>query len=369
MTHSTQAPSDIPKRPPGPGRARRQRQRSPGARRHGRSQASTSLARAGRPVWRACPSGVPRFAMEKTLVSTNCNVCRYYADVFDPSTSAPLSPPSWVRYTRRTKPNSGGRVAYTSFAELLAAATVHGGIGAAVVARESEETAQATDVLRERMREALEVMRSAIARGTRRWTRSRSGLTGQDAATLAGAGPGVAGAMFTETLAAALATGEVNAAMGRIVAAPTGGASGVLPAVVVRWAGRAQPMTMRSWTRCSSPPASAASSPRGPPSRGRRAAVRPRSEAGRRWRPRRRRLCGGTPAQAGHAASLALQGLLGLVCDLGGSSRCRAWYATRPARRWRLRRPTWREQGSSSPCRLTKSWMQPRRWAVRCPLA
>ena len=211
-------------------------------------------------------------------------------------------------------------MAHTSFAELLEAAALHGGIGAAVVARESEDAAQAPDVLRERMHEALEVMRSAIARGLEGGARSRSGLTGGDAAKLASAGPGVAGATFTETLAAALATGEVNAAMGRIVAAPTGGASGVLPAVVVQ-VGKAcdaddDALVDALFVAAGVGGIIAARATLSGAAGGCQAEI---GSGAAMAAAAATTLCGGTPAQAGHAASLALQGLLGLVCDpVGG---------------------------------------------------
>ena len=63
--------------------------------------------------------------------------------------------------------------------------------------------------------------------------RSNSGLVGGDAAKLrsSDAGP-LAGTPFQDILARALAVQEVNAAMGVIVAAPTAGGAGVLPAVL-----------------------------------------------------------------------------------------------------------------------------------------
>ena len=61
--------------------------------------------------------------------------------------------------------------------------------------------------------------------------RSRSGLTGGAGARLEGEGPGLCPPFLRQVIAAALKTGECNACMKRIVAAPTAGASGVLPAV------------------------------------------------------------------------------------------------------------------------------------------
>ena len=63
--------------------------------------------------------------------------------------------------------------------------------------------------------------------------RSRSGLTGGAGARLEGEGPGLCPPILRQVIAAALKTGECNACMKRIVAAPTAGASGVLPAVLL----------------------------------------------------------------------------------------------------------------------------------------
>ena len=66
--------------------------------------------------------------------------------------------------------------------------------------------------------------------------RSRSGLVGGDGAKMrryAESGGGLCGAYLREVVATALSVGESNACMRKIVAAPTAGACGVLPAVLV----------------------------------------------------------------------------------------------------------------------------------------
>src|SRR5918998_988563 len=60
-----------------------------------------------------------------------------------------------------------------------------------------------------------------------------TGRTGGRARRLMENGPRLLGARLTETLARAISTLEVNAAMGLIVAAPTAGAAGVLPAILI----------------------------------------------------------------------------------------------------------------------------------------
>jgi L-serine dehydratase len=76
-------------------------------------------------------------------------------------------------------------------------------------------------------------MREAVDEGLRGEVRSPSGLTGGRARRLWEHGPRLLGERVTATLARAIATLEVNAAMGLIVAAPTAGAAGVLPSIVI----------------------------------------------------------------------------------------------------------------------------------------
>ena len=94
-------------------------------------------------------------------------------------------------------------------------------------ARESEQDAQS---LRARMASRLQVMREAVQAGLDPALRSTSGMTGGRAALLRSRARKSWGGDFLGLAQAyALATAELNAAMGRIVAAPTAGACGILP--------------------------------------------------------------------------------------------------------------------------------------------
>ena len=62
---------------------------------------------------------------------------------------------------------------------------------------------------------------------------SACNLTGGDARKVETRAVSLAGPVLTDIIATALKVGECNACMGRIVAAPTAGASGVLPAVLL----------------------------------------------------------------------------------------------------------------------------------------
>ena len=126
---------------------------------------------------------------------------------------------------------------YASFLTLLEdAKREHLTIVECIEQREAAESDVPVLEVRSQLMEALQVMREAVRAGSRADIKSRTGLTGGDAAKLFTTvndpkAPNILGPRFTHILACAMATVEVNAAMGRIVAAPTAGASGVLPGV------------------------------------------------------------------------------------------------------------------------------------------
>jgi L-serine dehydratase len=211
-------------------------------------------------------------------------------------------------------------MAYGSFAELLAAVNEHGSLAEAAVARECAEAGCARDDVLARLDLALAVMEEAVAEGLTGEACSRSGLTGGDAKKVSGRSPGLVGPDFGRAIAAALAVGEVNAAMGRVVAAPTGGASGVLPGVLLAvsehvGAPRERVMLALATAGAVGGVIAARAALSG-------AAAGCQAEIGSAAAMAAAaavELAGGTPTQAGHAASLALQGLLGLACDpVGG---------------------------------------------------
>jgi L-serine dehydratase len=211
-------------------------------------------------------------------------------------------------------------MSYASFAELLAAADEHGSISAAAIALECEETGVDEAQVVARLSDALAVMETAVERGLGEELRSRSGLVGGSARALAASSPRVTDAAFVTALSRALAGAEVNACMGRVVAAPTGGASGVLPAVLLTAAERLGAPRERVVSALAAAGAvggviAARATLSGAAGgcqaeTGAAAAMAAAAVV---------ELAGGTPKQSGHAAAFALQGLLGLVCDpVGG---------------------------------------------------
>ena len=104
-----------------------------------------------------------------------------------------------------------------------------------VLATDMEEREVSETASMERMRFTWQAMLDSVEsyQGERR---SVSGLVGGDGARMrdyAAKGTSLSGDYLTEVIATALSVGESNACMCKIVAAPTAGACGVLPAVLV----------------------------------------------------------------------------------------------------------------------------------------
>lgn len=88
----------------------------------------------------------------------------------------------------------------------------------------------------ERMRKTLYVMKESSNYALEHEVKSVSGLIGGDAVKLnnyAETQNTLTGKFITKAMARAISSSEVNAAMGRIVACPTAGSCGILPAVLI----------------------------------------------------------------------------------------------------------------------------------------
>lgn len=111
------------------------------------------------------------------------------------------------------------------------------GIGAAMCRRERCMLAAehiAVDDTRRYLAEALDVMRESATRPLDEPHASIGGLIGGEAAKLSTREEqGPCGALLARAVTYALAVLETNASMGRIVAAPTAGSSGVVPAMLL----------------------------------------------------------------------------------------------------------------------------------------
>ena len=151
--------------------------------------------------------------------------------------------------------------------------------------------------------------------------RSASGLVGGDAAKLrtGPAGP-LANTPFRDVLARALAVQEVNAAMGVIVAAPTAGGAGVLPAVLTGLAAANGVSDEKLVDALATAGLIGAVIAERASLSGAEGGCQAETGSGTAMAAGAAvEMLGGTPTQAGHAVALSLQGMLGLVCDpLGG---------------------------------------------------
>lgn len=105
-----------------------------------------------------------------------------------------------------------------------------------VLAQQAEQLEQTPEKVYETMAQSLSVMRQAVIDGTYPDLRSTSGLTGGAAFKMKCSvddGKNICGKMFGSAMVKALAVSELNAAMGKIVAAPTAGSCGIIPAAVL----------------------------------------------------------------------------------------------------------------------------------------
>jgi len=147
-------------------------------------------------------------------------------------------------------------------------------------------------------------------------------MTGGDGALLLARANTLSGGhgLFTRAIGSAVATAEVNAAMGRIVAAPTAGAAGVIPGTLIPMAethGIDDDRLVDALAVAGAIGAiyAATSTLAG-------AAGGCQAEIGTGASMAAGALCyllGGSAQQVGHAAAIAMQGQLGLVCDpVGG---------------------------------------------------
>ena len=186
---------------------------------------------------------------------------------------------------------------------------------------ESRDQGRPVEEIRAALARALVVMREAVSRGETGDLRSASGLVGGDAAKLhtGPAGP-LAGTPFRDILARALAVQEVNAAMGVIVAAPTAGGAGVLPAVLTGLQkARGIPDELVIDALATAGLIGAVVAERASLSGAEGGCQAETGAAAAMAAGAATEMLGGTPSQAGHATALAMQGTLGLVCDpLGG---------------------------------------------------
>lgn len=210
-------------------------------------------------------------------------------------------------------------MSFLSCAEMLGAAAEQGiSLAEAVMRNDLAESRLTEEKSRADMRTLWHVMQ-ATSRDYDPAQRSRSGLCGGDAAKVeqaAAAGKLLGGDYLAAVTAEALKTAECNACMKRIVAAPTAGSCGVLPAVLLPLArsGEASDDAIcealyvaAGFGQVIAARATLAGAEGGC-----------QAEVGSASAMAAAALCylkGGAPEQCAAAAAMALGNLLGLVCD------------------------------------------------------
>jgi L-serine dehydratase len=100
-----------------------------------------------------------------------------------------------------------------------------------VLAYETEQKGRSEEKIWEGLSNAYEVMKDAVRTGLEEDMTSRSGMVNNGAKKVYKAKT-ILSPEFQKLIARALAAKEVNSCMGRIVAAPTAGASGILPGIL-----------------------------------------------------------------------------------------------------------------------------------------
>lgn len=214
----------------------------------------------------------------------------------------------------------GVQVRFRTIEELVQLAEAEGKRISEIMIEEECAAGETTpEVILEKMGLHLATMEKAVQRGLQEDITSRSGLTGGDARRLhqyIARGKTVADAKMLDVVARAIATNEVNAAMGTIVATPTAGSSGVIPGCLfglsehlgiqreemikflftsgaIGYVIANQSFISGATGGCQAEVGSASAMAAG-------AIVE---------------MAGGTARQSAHAVAIALKNLLGLVCD------------------------------------------------------
>lgn len=109
-------------------------------------------------------------------------------------------------------------------------------ISEVVIEKEMKHKDISYDQLMNKMNETVAVMKNSATSALDKSIISISGLTGGDSKKVENyknSGKSITGDFLISAMAKALSTSEVNASMGRIVAAPTAGAAGIVPAALL----------------------------------------------------------------------------------------------------------------------------------------
>ncbi|MEI5796857.1 L-serine ammonia-lyase, iron-sulfur-dependent, subunit alpha [Staphylococcus aureus] len=189
-----------------------------------------------------------------------------------------------------------------------------------MVNEEMELSGKSRDEVRAQMKQNLDVMRDAVIKGTTGdGVESVTGYTGHDAAKLRDYNEthhALSGYEMIDAVKGAIATNEVNAAMGIICATPTAGSSGTIPGALFKLE-KTHDLTEEQmidflftsalFGRVVANNASVAGATGGCQAEVGSASAMVAAAAVA--------IFGGSPEASGHAMALAISNLLGLVCD------------------------------------------------------
>lgn len=191
-------------------------------------------------------------------------------------------------------------------------------IAEVMIQQEIEVTGLSREEIIAKMDRNLEVMEQAVERGLKGVT-SVSGLTGGDAVLLQNyikSGKSLGGDILLDAVSKAMATNEVNAAMGTICATPTAGSAGVVPGTLFAVKEKLNPSRMEMieylFTAAAFGFVVANNASISGAAGGCQAEV---GSASGMAAAAIVELAGGTPKQCAEAMAITLKNMLGLVCD------------------------------------------------------
>lgn len=208
---------------------------------------------------------------------------------------------------------------FRNVAELVSLAEQHQVKIAEIMIRQEIEVSGLTrEEIIEKMGNNLAVMEKALERGLN-GVKSQTGLTGGDAVLLQNyikSGKGLSGNLLLDAVSKAVATNEVNAAMGVICATPTAGSAGVVPGTLFAVKEKLNPTRMEMieflFTAAAFGFVVANNATVSGAAGGCQAEV---GSAAGMAAASIVEMAGGTPQQAAEAMAITLKNMLGLVCD------------------------------------------------------
>lgn len=208
---------------------------------------------------------------------------------------------------------------FRNVAELVEIATTRNlPISEIMIEQEMKVTGKTREEIVSQMETNLQVMEQAVERGLNGVV-SHSGLTGGDAVLLQNyikKGQFLSGEIILDAVSKAVATNEVNAAMGMICATPTAGSAGVVPGTLFAVQNKLNPtreqmiaflFTSGAFGFVVANNASISGAAGGCQAEVGSAAGMAAAAIVE--------MAGGTPEQSAHAMAITLKNMLGLVCD------------------------------------------------------